>query len=139
MRARPSGSHWRELLRFAEDQFVVWEKPPDLKPRSESMRPEHWFLPCSMEQYTMFEPISGSSAFMIVTYIRAWRVTGKPLYRAKAESLANALTAAQKEHHGRYPTRMVRRDQAYWINSTVNTLRAMNLLAESRATADTKP
>ena len=83
----------------------------------------------------MFEPISGSSAFMIVAYIRAWQVTGKPLYRAKAESLANALTTAQQQHHGRYPTRMVQRDQAYWINSTVNTIRAMNLLAEPRATA----
>jgi hypothetical protein len=121
-----------ELLRFAEDQFVVWERPPDLKSRSEALKPENWFLPCSTEQYAMFEPISGSSAFMIMAYVRAYQATHKPLQLAKAESLANALTVAQQYHHGRFPTRMVRQDQAYWINSTVNTIRALNLLAATR-------
>ena len=40
------------------------------------MKPENWFTPCSLEQYAMFEPISGSSAFMIVAYIRAYEATG---------------------------------------------------------------
>ena len=125
-----------ELLRFAEDQFVVWERPPaDLKVREDNLKPELWFTPCSLEQYAMFEPISGSSAWMMMTYLRAYDATGKAIYLAKAESLANALTAAQRHHHGRYPTRMVRRDLAYWINSTVNTIRAMNMLAAKTARA----
>ena len=119
----------RELLRYAEDQFLVWEQPPaDLKVRSDNLKPANWFTPCSMEQYAMFEPISGSSAFMIIAYIRAYQASGDKLCLAKAESLANALTAAQAFHHGRYPTRMVREDLAYWVNSTVNTVRAMKLL-----------
>ena len=118
-----------ELLSFAEDQFVVWEHPPQLKPRSDNLKAENWFTPCSTEQYGMFEPISGSSAFLIMGYVRAYRATHKQLYLAKAESLANALTVAQQHHHGRYPTRMVRQDLAYWINSSVNTIRAMKLLA----------
>ena len=119
----------KEILRFAEDQFVVWENPPDLKTRSPQLRPENWYVPCSLEQYAMFEPISGSSAFMIVAYVRAHQATGDPVYLAKAESLANALTAAQKEHNGRYPTRMIKQDLSYWINSTINTARAMQLLS----------
>ena len=118
-----------EILRFAEDQFVVWEHPPKIKTRLSQLETKNWFIPCSTEQYAMFEPISGSSAFMIIAYVRAFEATGKKLYLAKAEALANALTVAQQHHHGRYPTRMIRQDLAYWLNSTVNTARAMQILA----------
>jgi hypothetical protein len=121
-----------ELLRFAEDQFVVWEHPPQIKARSVNLDPKNWFLPCSLEQYAMFEPISGSSAFMIVAYIRAYDRTHKAIYLAKAQSLANALTVAQRYHHGRYPTRMIREDLLHWINSTVNTAAAMKTLSETQ-------
>jgi maltose/maltodextrin transport system substrate-binding protein len=120
-----------EILRWAEDQFVVWEKPPEFPPRQgiEQLAPKHWITPCSCEQYAMFEPVSGSSAFMIVAYVRAYEVTHDPLHLAKARSLANALTVAQQMHDGRYPTRMIEHDLAYWLNSTVNTSKAMLLLA----------
>src|SRR5207253_1123207 len=43
-----------DLLRFAEDQFVTWEQPPDdLKLRGENLKPQFWFTPCSLEQYAM--------------------------------------------------------------------------------------
>ena len=119
-----------ELLRFAEDQFVIWEPPPPAS-GNRFEDPGQWFYPCSAEQYAMFEPISGSSAFMIIAYVRAYEATGDALHLAKAESLANALTEAQAHYHGRYPTRMYRnRDRTYWLNSTVNTIRAMQYLAE---------
>jgi maltose/maltodextrin transport system substrate-binding protein len=118
-----------QLLRFAEDQFVVWEQPPVLPARSEALQSKHWITPCSCEQYAMFEPISGSSAWMIVAYVRAYQATGDRLHLLKAQSLANALTVAQQRHDGRYPTRMIEQDLAYWLNSTVNTARAMQLLA----------
>ena len=118
------------ILDWAEDQFVIWDHPPDLNPRNDKLKAENWFTPCSAEQYAMFEPISGSSAFMIVAYIRAYDATGKQIYLAKADALANALTVAQQHHHGRYPTRMIKEDLSYWINSTINTARAMNVLGE---------
>ena len=121
-----------EILRFAEDQFVVWERPPAIKARSDNLSPQNWFTPCSTEQYAMFEPISGSSAFMIIAYLRAYEATDKKIYLAKAESVGTALTIAQEYHHGRYPTRMIREDLAYWINSTVNTALAMEMLANAQ-------
>jgi hypothetical protein len=123
-----------EILRWAEDQFVVWEKPPDVPPRQgiEVLAPKHWITPCSCEQYAMFEPVSGSSAFMIFAYVRAYEVTHDPLLLAKARSLANALTKAQQMHDGRYPTRMIEQDLAYWLNSTVNTSKAMLMLAKMK-------
>ena len=107
----------------------MWERPSSFKMPGNDLQPENWFTPCSMEQYAMFEPISGSSAFMIVAYVRAYQATHKTLYLAKAESLANALTEAQQFHRGRFPTRMVTQDRAYWVNSTVNTIRSLSLLA----------
>jgi maltose/maltodextrin transport system substrate-binding protein len=120
-----------ELIRFAEDQFVVWEHPPDFKPRSPALSREKWYTPCSLEQYAMFEPISGSSAALILAFCRAYDATADPLDLAKAASLANALTQAQLQHNGRYPTRMIRQDLSYWINSTINTARALNTLAKT--------
>src|SRR4029079_9597486 len=35
------------IVQWAEDQFVGWEKPPDLKPRSENLAASHWITPCS--------------------------------------------------------------------------------------------
>jgi maltose/maltodextrin transport system substrate-binding protein len=122
----------KDILRWAEDQFVVWENPPDFQPRAAALASKNWFLPCSLEQYAMFEPISGSSGFMIVAYVRAHQATGDELYLKKAQSLANALTAAQEYHKGRYPTRMIKEDLAYWINSTINTARAMKMLADEQ-------
>jgi hypothetical protein len=55
----------------------------------------------------------------------------------KAQSLANALTVAQEYHKGRYPTRMIKEDLAYWINSTINTARAMKMLGEAAVRTST--
>ena len=73
---------------------------------------------------------------MIVAYVRAHRANGDAMYLRKAESLANALTVAQQHHNGRYPTRMIKQDLAYWINSTINTARAMLMLAEEQKRVD---
>src|SRR2546423_12758167 len=53
-----------ELLHFAEDQFVIWEHPPQSDPRGGDARlgPQNWFTPCSAQQYAMLQPVSGSSA-----------------------------------------------------------------------------
>jgi maltose/maltodextrin transport system substrate-binding protein len=126
-----------EILNFAEDQFVIWEKPPESSSKFAPI--DQWYTPCSAEQYAMFEPISGSSAFMIVAYIRAYDATKNPLCLAKAESLGNALTEAQKQYEGRYPTRMYKtKDRTYWINSTVNTARAMQMLAKAEPQKETR-
>jgi hypothetical protein len=116
-----------ELLSFCEDQFVVWEQPPESSSKFE--KPGNWFTPCSTEQYAMFEPISGGSGFMIIAYLRAYEATGKPIYLAKAQSLGNALTVAQAQYKRRYPTRMYKTtDRTYWINSTINAARGMEML-----------
>lgn len=104
-----------ELIRFAEDQFVVWERP---LPREMFRTTEHpipgkvyltdkWLTPCALEQYSFYTPIDASVASAISTFQKAYEVTGKDLYLAKAYSLANNMTVAQDIGGGIYPTYMI--------------------------------
>jgi maltose/maltodextrin transport system substrate-binding protein len=126
-----------ELLTYAEDQFVVWGAPPASS--AKYAKADDWYTPASTEQYAMFEPVSGSSAFMIMAYIAAYRATHKPLHLAKAQALADTLTRAQARYNGRYPTRLYKsRDRTYWVNSTVNVIRAMRMLASALPAGEKK-
>ena len=81
----------RTLLRFAEDQFVVWEQPmPD-----KSTRTDQWITPCVLEQYAYYVPIDASAAKLISLYQAMYERTGSVLDLAKACELANAMTRAQ--------------------------------------------
>jgi hypothetical protein len=101
-----------ELIRFAEDQFVVWEQPlsRELFRTSERQIPSRsyltstWFTPCVLEQYGYYTPIDASSASAILAYKKAYEVTGKDLYLAKAITLADNQTVAQEFAGGIYPT-----------------------------------
>lgn len=92
-----------ELIRFAEDQFVIWEKPM-AQTGGSHRNSSNWVLPCVLEQYRYYVPVDASSALMIEVFSTAYEVTGKALYLARARSLANSMTAAQDGQMGRYPT-----------------------------------
>ncbi len=101
-----------ELIRFAEDQFVIWEQPfpRELFRTSQRQIPSRsyltstWFTPCVLEQYSYYTPIDASSASAIFAYNKAYEVTGNELYLAKAITLADNQTVAQKLGGGIYPT-----------------------------------
>ncbi|RLD34275.1 MAG: hypothetical protein DRI73_04185 [Bacteroidetes bacterium] len=101
-----------ELIRFAEDQFIIWEQPLPRELFRTSWRPiprkayytSKWFTPCALEQYDFYTPIDASSASAIFAYKKAYEVTGKGLYLAKAIALADNLTVAQNIAGGIYPT-----------------------------------
>ncbi len=109
-----------ELIRFAEDQFIVWERP---LPREMFRTPEEpiphncyqtsgWFTPCALEQYGYYTPIDASAASAISAFQKAFEYTGKELYLAKAISLADNMTVAQELAGGIYPT--YQRDLEGW-------------------------
>jgi len=86
----------QELLRFAEDQFVIWEKP--------SLRWDNAFTPCVLEQYGCYHPFDGSASVMIKAWLKAYKVTGKRLYLEKAKALATTQTIVQHHGTGQYLT-----------------------------------
>ena len=130
-----------ELLSYAEDQFVLWEKPLISERKGELARlsTKYWILPTVHEQYKYWVPVNFSYATLIRTYVKAFRQSGKTLHLAKAIDLANALLVVQELHGGEYPTYPVlptadgawERTQNVWFNCGVGALRAVNELAEA--------
>jgi maltose/maltodextrin transport system substrate-binding protein len=89
-----------EALRFAEDQFVIWEKPP---------YPEQ-FTPCVLEQYRYMVSVQAIAAHLMDAYGTAYETTGKELYLAKGIAIANAMTVLQKVSGGNFVN-------TYWVKS----------------------
>ena len=126
----------QQLLQFAEDQFVVWEKPMKYT-RYDTVVPElkteNLLSPCVMEQYTYWIPVNLSSSHLIEAYHKAYTVTGRTLYLHKARDLANTLMLVQKNRLGEYSTYPVacaseafELRQNVWTNGAVYTARVMN-------------
>ena len=132
----------RELQRFSEDQFVVWEQPgwmykyhiPGFRPLSATKTKVwgnyNWFTPTVLEQYRCFMPVDASLAKMIRYYLFMYDLEKNPLDLAKARALGDALTRVQTPD-GRIPTwcdpnRAVESD---WINCGFATASALKLLA----------
>ena len=85
----------RELLRFAEDQFVEWTRPYDHNraPGRASWGPTiaNWQVPAALEQYHCYVPIDASTARLVRTYLALYRAEGSPLDLAKAKALGDTM------------------------------------------------
>lgn len=99
----------REILRYAEDQFVIWRAPcradgagmwiPTYPFRS-------WRTPAVLEQYNCYSPIDASAAKLICAYLAMHGAEGRPLDLAKARALGDSIVNNQ-DVSGRIRT--------YWI------------------------
>lgn len=86
----------RELLRFAEDQFVCWEKPcqgvrDDTSGKRKLWGGESWRCPAALEQYNCYVPIDASAAKLARTYLAIYKAEKNPLDLAKARALGDTL------------------------------------------------
>lgn len=98
----------RELLRFAEDQFVNWERPypdgriPDVKKLTgyynHFWSQTKWICPSVNEQYGCYTPVDGSAAKLIRTYLALYRADGNPTDLAKARALGDTATRCTDEN-----------------------------------------
>lgn len=99
----------REILRFSEDQFVMW-KPPCRPSGAGLWQPIYpffaWRTPAVLEQYYCYAPIDASAAKLIRTYLALYAAEGSPLDLAKARALGDSMVNNQDES-GRIRT--------YWI------------------------
>jgi maltose/maltodextrin transport system substrate-binding protein len=110
-----------ELIRFSEDQFVIWEQPrPIPNKKNPGFRSENWITPSVHEQYVFWFPVGRAAGIMIDTYWEAYKATGKELYLAKAKSIANSFPEMQKHHDGDYITFFTpAKTMNFWLNSVV--------------------
>ena len=102
----------RDILRYAEDQFVMW-RAPCRGDGTGPWRPTYpfrcWRTPAVLEQYTCYSPIDASAAKLIRTYLALYKAEGKTLDLAKAKALGDS-TVNNQDASGRIRT--------YWIPET---------------------
>lgn len=128
-----------DLLRFAEDQFVIWAQPPAARPGGQSAdgvagsKARTWMLPCVLEQYRAYAPVCASSAKLIRTFLAAHRVTRDPLHLAKARALAATLTRTQGNAKApdRYLTWVMQPSGLMWFNCELLAVEALQELADA--------
>ena len=102
----------KELMRFAEDQFVIWNRPTPWGCASKTSLEQDenaskWHTPCALEQYHCYVPIDGSASHIISGFLGLYEAGCGELYLAKARVLADQMTIMQEES-GRIPT--------FWID-----------------------
>ncbi|MCQ2484091.1 MAG: hypothetical protein MJ168_02010 [Clostridia bacterium] len=120
-----------ELVRFIEDQFVVWNRPAPWNKDSDDT--SIWPTPCALEQYNWYVPIDASSANIINTFIAMYKAGRGELYLAKARALADTVTRVQHED-GMIPTHWMNEETLnghnFWINCMIATANAVNAVSE---------
>ncbi len=124
----------KELMRFVEDQFVVWGK---FSPWNAHFDPEkdYWYSPAGVEQYYWYVPIDASTARIMDTMLDVYSITKEPLLLEKARALGDMLTRMQDKNSGLIPTHWMKKDcienvENFWINCLIGTATHMMRLAE---------
>ena len=125
-----------DILRYIEDQFVVWNRPAPWNLYCEDT--SVWPTPSALEQYNWYVPIDASSANIINTFVAMYKAGRGELYLAKAKALADTITRVQHED-GFIPTHWMDKKTLdghnFWINcmiATADTVEALSELVEKR-------
>ena len=120
-----------DILRYVEDQFVVWNRPAPWNKDSEDT--SMWPTPCALEQYNWYVPIDASSASIIMTFIAMYNAGRGELYLAKAKALADTVTRVQHDN-GMIPTHWMDEEtlngHIFWINCMIATADAVETMSE---------
>ncbi len=126
----------KELMRFADDQFVVWKRPypwhhatPDgSAPYDTSL----WHTPAGLEQYGWYVPIDASTASIAIGFLELYKAGCGELYLAKARALTDQLTVVQHED-GKIPTHWMNTPDAernFWFNCMFESCRVLTVMSE---------
>ena len=120
-----------DLMRFVEDQFVVWGEFAYWNLSGDGER----HTPTGLEQYYCYVPIDASSAAIIRSFMKMYEITSERLYLEKAMALADMITRMQDKETGLIPTFFIGDNCAYgrfnfWINCMFYTASVLLELAE---------
>ncbi|MBO4217715.1 MAG: hypothetical protein J5940_07195, partial [Clostridia bacterium] len=126
----------KELMRFAEDQFVVWKRPspwchgsPDGDtPYDTSI----WHTPAVLEQYRWYVPIDASTSFVALGFLSLYKAGCGDIYLAKARALTDQLTRVQRDD-GKIPTHWMNTPEAeanFWFNCMLESCRTLSVMSE---------
>ena len=122
-----------DMMRFVEDQFVVWGKYPEWNPYTDQKK--IWKSPAGLEQYFCYCPIDASSATILNAFLNMYGLKNDRLYLEKAMALADTVTRVQDKETGRVPTFFIGENceegyRNFWINCQIHTAMTMMKLAD---------
>jgi len=124
----------KEMMRFVEDQFVVWG---DFATWNLHYNPEeHWYSPAALEQYYWHVPIDSSTATFIKSFLDLYSATGDKLLLEKACALGDAITRMQNSESGVIPTHWMTTEcstvlKNFWVNCHIHSASVMMILAKA--------
>lgn len=113
----------KELMRYVEDQFVVWKFPESDEEKST------WYAPCGLEQYACHYPIDSSTAIISGAFTNLHKITKEPLYLRKAHTLATSIVINQDKETGFVPTFWYD-FPVYWVNCHIGSANRLFELAD---------
>lgn len=121
----------RDMMRYVEDQFVVWGEYPVWAGDNDVIR----YTPAGLEQYLCYVPIDASSSVIGSAFVSMYKLTSDRLYLEKAMALADTITRMQDAETGQIPTFFIEENCAYgrfnfWINCQIFSASFLNMLAE---------
>jgi hypothetical protein len=123
-----------EVMRFIEDQFVVWHNfaPRNRKDYDPWFQKDKslWHSPAGMEQYNWYVPIDSSTSHIMIAFLRLYKANGNPVLLAKACTLADSITQMQNPETGMIPTHWMRETAIqdggdFWLNCCIETASLM--------------
>lgn len=122
-----------ELIRFSEDQFVVWGEHAPWNSRFKD--DSYWYSPAALEQYHWYVPIDASTANFIGAFLDAYKISSNPLHLEKALALADSITRMQNPDTGVIPTHWMTKDcsvnlEYFWINCHIAAAFALSRVAK---------
>lgn len=113
----------KELMRYVEDQFVVWKFPESDEDKKE------WYAPCGLEQYACYVPIDSSTAAISGAFTNLYKLTKEPLYLKKAHVLATSIVKNQDKETGYIPT-FWHGFPVYWVNCQIGSANRLFAFAD---------
>lgn len=121
-----------DLMRFVEDQFVVWGDFPCWNPNGNN---DPQFSPAGLEQYFCYCPIDSSTATIMNAFVDMYLLRGDRLYLEKAMALGDNITRMQDPKSGMIPTFFIGENcsegrRNFWINCQIHTAFCMMRLAD---------
>ena len=129
-----------QLMRFVEDQFVVWGEFPN-RYNDPNFKPH--LTPAGLEQYYCYWPIDGSTAAIMRAFTCMYTLTKDRLYLEKAMTLGDTITRVQVEENGKIPTFWIGENcseghKNFWINCQIGTAFNMLRLADLTESEETE-
>lgn len=121
-----------DLMRFIEDQFVVWKRPAPWHLCNFDTSLFH--TPCGYEQYGWYVPIDASTGDIIESFVAMYKAGRGELHLEKAKALADSIIAMQTDA-GLIPTHWNSPEYAvapcnFWINCMFASTNSITKLAE---------